>query len=140
MQTSWKTFVYFTGWTCGYRYSMPPAAEQDQACWVVIENSQVAVASTAKTQLQQAIEQAYINMTSASDRYKTLLQQAEALKNHSRLRESRFTNGVGTTTDYTWLPKTTSTGTNINNHQCPLWFSAAHWVLDYYRGSSFVIL
>ena len=97
-----------------------------------LKNSQ-AVASTAKTQLQQAIEQAYINMTSASDRYKTLLQQAEAFKESFKAAESRFTNGVGTTTDYL-IAKNNLDRTNINIINARYDFLLRTKVLDYYQG------
>ncbi|RYY12118.1 MAG: TolC family protein [Chitinophagaceae bacterium] len=38
------------------------------------------IAGTTKTQLQQSIEEAYINMTTASERYKTLLVQVSAFQ------------------------------------------------------------
>lgn len=97
-----------------------------------LKNNQ-AIASTAKTQLQQAIEQAYINMTSASDRYKTLLQQAEAYKESFQAAESRFTNGVGTTTDYL-IAKNNLDRTNINIINARYDFLLRTKVLDYYQG------
>src|SRR5436190_2556714 len=57
-------------------------------------------AKTTKTQLQQSIERAYTNMTSAADKYKVLLEQVNAYQESFRAAEIRFNAGVGTSIDY----------------------------------------
>ncbi|MFN8291375.1 MAG: TolC family protein [Chitinophagaceae bacterium] len=92
-----------------------------------------AVAATARTQLQQQVEQAYSNMTSAAERYKTLLQQAEAYQESFRAAEVRFNNGVGTSTDYL-IAKNNLDRTHINIINARYDFMLRTRVLDYYQG------
>src|SRR5699024_6451143 len=66
---------------------------------LTLKNSEL-VAKTTKTQLQQSIEQAYVNMSSASDRYKVLLDQVNAYTESFHAAEIRFNAGVGTSIDY----------------------------------------
>ncbi len=56
--------------------------------------------AAAKTQLQLDIEQAYENLTAASDRYKTLLQQVKNYDQSFKAATVRFNEGVGNSIDY----------------------------------------
>ena len=57
-------------------------------------------AADTKRQLQQDIDQATLNMQTAIDKYKTLLQQVNAYKASFEAAEARFNEGVGTVIDY----------------------------------------
>jgi len=91
------------------------------------------VAKTTKTQLQQNIEQAYANMTSAADRYKTLLDGVAAYNESFRAAEIRFNNGVGTSVDYLAV-KNRLDQANINLISAKYDYVLRTKVLDYYQG------
>lgn len=88
---------------------------------------------TVKTQLQQSIEQAYVNMTTASDRYKILLEQVEAYKESFRAAEIRFNAGVGNSVDYL-TAKNNLDAANINLINAQYDYVLRTKVLDYYKG------
>src|SRR5215471_7910788 len=58
------------------------------------------VASTTRTELGRRVDQAYVNMLSAYDRYKVTLDQVTAFTESFRAAEIRFNSGVGTSVDY----------------------------------------
>jgi outer membrane protein len=91
------------------------------------------IAKTTKTQLQQSIEQAYINMTSASDRYKTLLEQVNAYTESFQAAESRFNSGVGNPIDYL-TAKNNLDKANINLITAKYDYVLRTKILDYYQG------
>ena len=91
------------------------------------------VAQTTRIQLKQAIDQAYINMTSASDRYKTLLEQVNAFTESFRAAEIRFNAGVGNSIDYL-TAKNNLDRSNINLINAKFDFVLRVKVLDYYEG------
>ena len=64
-----------------------------------LRNAEV-VEQTAKTQLNQNIEQAYFNMTAALEKYKTLQQQVSDFSESFRTAEVRFNAGAITQVDY----------------------------------------
>ncbi len=97
-----------------------------------LENYQ-AIETTTKTQLQQSIEQAYLNFTSASERYKTLLQQVEAYTESFRAAEILFNAGVGNSIDYL-TAKNNLDRANINAIAAKYDYVLRMRVLDYYRG------
>ncbi len=97
-----------------------------------VKNSDL-VAKTTKTQLQQSIEQAYVNMTSAADRYKTLLEQVSAYEESFRAAEIRFNNGVGTSIDYL-TAKNNLDRANINLITAKYDYILRTKILDYYQG------
>ena len=97
-----------------------------------LKNSQL-IEKTTKTQMQQSIEQAYINMTSASDRYKILLQQVEAYKESFRAAEIRFNSGVGNSIDYL-TAKNNLDRANINLINAQYDYVLRTKILDYYKG------
>jgi outer membrane protein len=97
-----------------------------------LKNSELTV-KTTKTQLQQAIEQAYIDMTTASERYKILLDQVNAYTESFRAAENRFTAGVGNSIDYLIAKN------NLDNATISLIYAKYDYVLrtkilDYYKG------
>ena len=56
--------------------------------------------ASAKTQLQLDVEQAYQNLVTASERYKTLLQQTKDYEQSFKAATVRFNEGVGNSIDY----------------------------------------
>ena len=91
------------------------------------------VAQTTRIQLRQSIDQAYINMTSASDRHKTLLEQVNAYTESFRAAEIRFNAGVGNSIDYL-TAKNNLDRSNINLINAKFDFVLRVKVLDYYEG------
>lgn len=90
---------------------------------------------TAKTQLQQNIERAHINMTIAFDRYKILLQQVDAFTESFRAAEIRFNEGVGNSIDY--LTARTNMDRATNNLIIARYdYALKTKVLDYYQGKA----
>ncbi len=88
---------------------------------------------TTKTQLQQSIEQAHINMMTASDRYKTLLDQVAAFRESFNAAEIRFNAGVGNSIDYLTAKNNLDRST-INLINAKYDFVLRSKVLDYYQG------
>ncbi len=66
-----------------------------------------------KIQLRQEVEQAYLNMSNAFERYKILLEQVAAYGESFRAAEVRFNAGVGTSIDY-MIAKDNYDRSNIN--------------------------
>ena len=97
-----------------------------------LKNSEL-IAKTTKTQMQQSIEQAYINMTSASDRYKILLEQVNAYTESFRAAEIRFNSGVGNSIDYL-IAKNNLDRANINLINAQYDYVLRTKILDYYKG------
>ncbi|MFI5130539.1 MAG: TolC family protein [Chitinophagales bacterium] len=91
------------------------------------------IASTRKTQLQQSIEQAYNNMTYASDSYNVLLEQLTAYTESFRAATVRFNAGLGTSVDYL-TAKNNLDRTNINVISAKYDYILRTKVLDYYQG------
>lgn len=88
---------------------------------------------TTKTQLQQSIEQAYVNMTSAADRYKILLEQVDAYTESFHAAEIRFNSGVGNSIDYL-IAKNNLDRARINLINAQYDYVLRTKVLDYYKG------
>ncbi|HXR83709.1 MAG TPA: TolC family protein [Hanamia sp.] len=96
------------------------------------KNTQL-VENNAKTQLQQSIERAYVNLTSSSDKYKLLQNQVAAFTESFRTAEIRFNAGAITSVDYLIAKN------NLNRAQNNLIiakydFVLREKVLDYYGG------
>lgn len=91
------------------------------------------VAKTTRTQLGQSIDQAYVNMLSAFDRYKVLLEQVAAYTESFRAAEIRFNNGVGTPVDYL-TAKNNLDRANIALVIAKYDYVLRTKVLDYYQG------
>lgn len=90
-------------------------------------------AKTTKTQLNQAINQAYVNMLSASGRLTTLTDQVKAYSESFRQAEIRFNEGVGTSIDYL-LAKTRIDAANVNLINAKYDYILRMKILDYYEG------
>ena len=91
------------------------------------------VDQNTRIQLQQAIERAFVNLTSAEDKYKLLLQQETAFEESFRTAEVRFNAGAITSVDYLIAKN------NLNRAQNNLITSKYDFVLrakvlDYYSG------
>jgi outer membrane protein len=99
---------------------------------LTVKNNEL-VLQTTKTQLQQSIEQAYVDMTSASERYKVLLEQVAAFTESFRAADIRFNSGVGTPVDY-MTAKNNLDRANINLINARYDFILRTKVLDYYQG------
>ncbi|MEO7523060.1 MAG: TolC family protein, partial [Ferruginibacter sp.] len=85
-----------------------------------------------KNKLHQQIEQAHLNMTSAYESYKTLLQQVDAYVISFKAAEIRFASGVGTSVDYL-TAKNNLDRSNINLISSKYDFVLRKKVLDYYQ-------
>ena len=99
---------------------------------ITLKNNEF-ISNTAKTQLQQSVEQAYINLTTASDRYKTLLEQVNAFTESFQAAETRFDAGVGNSIDYL-TAKNNLDRANINLINAKYDYVLRTKVLDYYKG------
>lgn len=86
-----------------------------------------------KTQLQQSIEQAYVNLTSASEKYKLLQDQVQSFEASFHTTEVRFNSGVITSVDY--LIAKNNLNLSQNNLIIAKYdFVLREKVLDYYGG------
>ena len=90
------------------------------------------VEQTTKTQLSQAIEQAYFNMTAAQDRYKALTDQVNAYQESFRAAEIRFNEGVTTSVDYI-IAKNNLDRANLNLISARYDYVLRTKILDYYQ-------
>jgi outer membrane protein len=91
------------------------------------------VEKTTRTQLQRSIEQAYIDMTSAFDKHKALLEQVDALTESFRAAEIKFNSGVGNSYDYL-LVKNSLDRATINLINAKYDYVLRTKVLDFYKG------
>jgi len=91
--------------------------------------------NTVKTRLQQSIEQAYINMTSAGERYRILEKQVESYKESFRAAGARFDAGLGTSVDYL-TAKNNLDRAQINLINAKYDHLLRTKVLDYYQGKA----
>ncbi len=101
---------------------------------ITLKNTQL-IESSTKTELQQNIEQAYVNMTSARDRYKIILGQVSAYTESFRAADIRFNSGVGTSIDYT-TAKNNVDRANINLINAKYDAVLRSKILDYYQGKN----
>ena len=97
-----------------------------------LQNSKY-IEQNTKTQLQQAIERAYVNLTSAADKYKLLLQQESAFEESFRTAEVRFNAGAITSVDYI-IAKNNLNRAQNNLINSKYDFVLREKVLDYYAG------
>jgi outer membrane protein len=93
------------------------------------------VEQNTKTQLQQSVERAYVNLTSSSDKYKLLQDQVNSFAESFRTAEIRFNAGAITSVDYLIAKN------NLNRAQSNLIiakydFVLREKVLDYYGGKA----
>ncbi|HEY5462693.1 MAG TPA: TolC family protein [Hanamia sp.] len=86
-----------------------------------------------KTQLQQSIEQAYVNLTTSSEKYKLLQDQVQSFEESFRTAEVRFNAGAITSVDY--LIAKNNLNLSQNNLIIAKYdFVLREKVLDYYGG------
>jgi outer membrane protein len=91
------------------------------------------VAKTTRIELSQSIDRAYINMISASDRYKTTLDLLAAYQESFQAAEIRFNQGVGTSIDYL-TAKINFDRSNTSLINTKYDYILRMKVLDYYQG------
>jgi outer membrane protein len=91
------------------------------------------VAKTTRTQLGRNVDQAYINMLTAFDRYRVLLEQESAYAESFRAAEIRFNNGVGTSVDYL-VAKTNLDRATIGVVIAKYDYVLRTKILDFYQG------
>ena len=90
------------------------------------------VEENVKRQLRQEVEQAYLNMTNAWDRYKISVEQVAAYAESFRAAEVRFNAGVGTSVDYL-MAKNNLDRANLNLLMTRYDFILRKQILDYYN-------
>jgi outer membrane protein len=89
---------------------------------------------TTRVQLKQNVEQAYINMTSAYERYHVLTEQVDAFKESFRTAEIRFNAGVLNSVDYI-VAKNNLDRANNNLINARYDYYIRTKILAYYQGS-----
>ena len=99
---------------------------------ISLVNNELAEEETER-QLRQDIDQAYLNMTNAYERYKVLQEQVDAYQESFRAAEIRFQSGVGTSIDYL-TPKDRLDRAKINLVSARYDFVLRKKILDYYMG------
>ena len=97
-----------------------------------LKNTQV-TAQAIRTQLSQNIEQAYFNMTAASDKYKTLVRQVADFTESFRTAEVRFNAGAITQVDYL-IAKNNVDRASANLISAKYDYIFRIKILDYYQG------
>ena len=90
-------------------------------------------AQTVKTQLRQAVDQAYINMNTAFERYQTLAVQLNDFTQSFKAAEVRFNSGVNTSVEY-MLAKNNVDRTNASFVAAKYDYLLRVKVLDFYQG------
>jgi len=90
-------------------------------------------ARSTRTQLNQSINQAYINMSSAADRYTTIVEQVNAFTESFRAAEIRFNEGVFNSVEYLTV-KNSIDRANINLINARYDYVLRMKILDYYEG------
>ena len=86
-----------------------------------------------KRDLRQRIDQAYLNMNNAYERYKVLLVQVKAYEDSYKAAEVRFNAGVGTSVDYL-TSKDRLDRANLNFVNAKYDFVLRKKILDFYAG------
>jgi outer membrane protein len=99
----------------------------------LIEKDAEITLNATKTQLQQNIEQAYVNLNSAQRRYDVLTEQVNAFKESFREAEVRFNAGSITSVDYL-VAKNNLDNANINLIIARYDYVLRSTILDYYSG------
>ena len=88
-----------------------------------------------KTQLQQSIERAYVNLISSSEKYQLLLAQVNSFAESFRAAEIRFNAGATTSVDYL-IAKNNLDKSKSNLIISKYDFVLREKVLDYYQGKA----
>lgn len=87
---------------------------------------------TTLLQLKQSIEQAYLDMTAAQERYRLLRDQVAAFTESFRIAEVRFNSGLGTSIDYL-TAKNNLDNANLNLVSARYAYVFRTKILDYYQ-------
>lgn len=87
-----------------------------------------------KSKLRQAIKQAYNDMASTFNKYKTLQDQVRAFEESFRINETRFNNGVSNIVAYV-ISKNNLDNAKINLANAKYEYLLRVKVLEYYRGN-----
>jgi outer membrane protein len=101
---------------------------------IAYRNSELEESNT-KLLLRQQIDQAYLNMTNAYERYKVLLEQVNAYTESFNAAEVRYAAGVGTSIDYLTAKDRLDRAT-INLISARYDFVLRKKVLDFYSSAS----
>jgi len=99
----------------------------------IVEKRTAFEAQTVKTQVRQAVDQAYINMNTAFERYQALTKQLEDFTNSFHAAEVRFNAGVNTSVEYI-IAKNNVDRTNANLVAAKYDYLLRTKVLDFYQG------
>ena len=99
----------------------------------IAEKRTIFEAQTVKTQLRQAVDQAYINMNTAFERYQTLSNQLNDFTISFKAAEVHFNSGVNTSIEY-MLAKNNVDRTNANFISAKYDYLLRIKVLDFYQG------
>ncbi len=91
--------------------------------------------TNTRTRLQQNIEQAYLNMTTAAERHKILIKQLDAFEASFRAAEIRFNEGVLNSVDYL-IARTNRDRSQINLIVARYDYVLRTKILDYYQGKT----
>ncbi len=97
---------------------------------IVVRNNEL-IEQNTRIQLRQQIDQAYLNMSNALDRFKVLQEQVTAYTQSFQAAEVRFNAGVGNSVDYT-IAKNNLDRSNISLISARYDFLLRKKVLDYY--------
>nr|WP_294944767.1 TolC family protein [uncultured Mucilaginibacter sp.] len=97
-----------------------------------LQNS-IYVEQTTKVQLRQNVEQAYLNMTSAYEKYNVLVEQVAAYTESFRTAEIRFNAGVLTSVDFV-VAKNNLDRAKLNLINARYSVYIYNKILDYYQG------
>ncbi len=89
--------------------------------------------AATRVQLKQNVEQAFVNMRSAFDRYQVLTEQVDAFKESFRTAEIRFNAGVLNSVDFI-VAKNNLDRANINLINARYDYYIRTKILDYYQG------
>jgi outer membrane protein len=91
------------------------------------------VEENTRVQLRQQVEQAYLNMTNAYERYELLQQQVQAYEQSFKAAEARFNAGVGNSVDFLIAKNNVDRATQ-NYISSKYEFVLRKRILDYYNG------
>ncbi|HJS53185.1 MAG TPA: TolC family protein [Chitinophagaceae bacterium] len=97
-----------------------------------LKNS-VLIEKSTRTELQRSIEQAYINLTTAAERFRALQEQVDAYTESFRAAEILFNSGVGNSIDYLAV-KNNYDRANINLITTKYDYILRTKILDFYKG------
>lgn len=91
------------------------------------------IEETTKTQLQQSVEQAYVNMTTAYSSYQVLQDQVKAFQESYRTAKIRYDAGVLNSVEFVTV-KNNLDQANINLISAKYNYAIRMRILDYYQG------